>query len=277
MTQAPDDLDFDINIVSSWFQREQETPFVLIRINEDEIPQWENCLSTTFRRCYVTDNMLLSQAKRLDKSIDELIPAKLPDPGSTMSGDFGEILAYLFQSCDALPIKAVGPKKWRLKQDRNKPAPYSDIVHFVLPEWPNSSSDDKLFCAEVKTKATNTTFEPIKDAIEGCEKDRRSRLADTLVWLRDRLYFDDLGDVGLDEINRFLKPDEHPPFKKEHRAIAIICSSLLEEELDAAPAEEPKNYSVIVIAVPNLKDTYSSVYQSIVNSPVLTEETAGSQ
>src|SRR5690349_3073927 len=58
-----------------------------------------------------------------------------------MTGDFGEFVAFLFLGSRAHPEDVVGPMKWRLKQDRLKPAPYSDVVQFALPDWPSSSSD----------------------------------------------------------------------------------------------------------------------------------------
>jgi hypothetical protein len=270
MTQTPDDLGFNINAVSTWFQREQSSPYMLIRIKEDDVAEWEDVLCAIFRRCYVTDKTLLDKIE-LGVPITDLLSAKLPDAGSTMSGDFGEILAYLFQSCDAKPSLAVGPKKWRLKQDRTKPAPYSDVVHFVLPDWPHSGTNDQLLCAEVKTKATRSPFKPVEAAIQGCEKDRTSRLAATLAWLRDKALYEDLGGVGIDEIDRFLKPDKHPTYKKDHRAIAVICSSLLNDELGNAPTVESENYAVVIISVPELRKTYTSIYQAVANSSVVNQ------
>lgn len=114
-----------------------------------------------------------------------------------MSGDFGEILVYLYQAAKEHPVEAIGPKKWRLKQDRTKPSPHSDVVHYVLPSWPTPSAQDVILCAEVKTKATAGKTAPIKEAIEGCENDRTGRLARTLVWLRERALTEDLGDIEL--------------------------------------------------------------------------------
>ncbi|MBM4291364.1 MAG: DUF1837 domain-containing protein, partial [Deltaproteobacteria bacterium] len=96
------------------------------------------------------------------------------EPGATMAGDFGEILVYLYQSVRELPVEALGVKKWRLKQDRTKPAPHSDVVHFVLPSWPMPSDKDVLLCSEVKTKSTDGDSTPIQSAIADSEKDRKS-------------------------------------------------------------------------------------------------------
>jgi hypothetical protein len=39
-----------------------------------------------------------------------------------MAGDFGEILAALFQATSEHPGEVIDPMKWRLKHDRTKPA-----------------------------------------------------------------------------------------------------------------------------------------------------------
>lgn len=196
----------------------------------------------------------------------DLIAARLPDAGSTMAGDFGEILVYLYQASKEHPARALGPKKWRLKQDRTKPAPHSDVVHFVLPSWPSSSENDLLLCSEVKTKSTNGGSSPIKSAIEDSAKDRTSRLARTLVWLRERALFEPLGDVQLAHLDRFINATEHPAAKKRFRAVAVICKSLVNRELVDAPTEASPDYTVVVIAVPDLQKTYTEVFESARNS-----------
>lgn len=272
MSQKPDDLQFCPEAILSWFKEVRSTPYILVKIEKDAIPKWDDALCAIFRRCYVADSILAERMKKTSQSSSVLISAKLPDAGSVMAGDFGEILAYLFQSCDALPLHAVGPKKWRLKQDRKKPAPYSDVVHFVLPDWPKPSTHDKLLCAEIKTKATKSSFKPIENAIRGCETDRTGRLANTLAWLRERALYEDLGDVEIDEINRFLRPDQNPSYESEYRAIVIICSSLLDNELLNAPTSESKDYSVVIISVPDLKKTYSDLYESMLSLPAINKE-----
>ncbi len=64
-----------------------------------------------------------------------------------MSGDFGEILAYVYLA-GMRHGQIVGPKRWRLKEARTKSAPYSDVLQFVLPQWPVASNADILTGAE---------------------------------------------------------------------------------------------------------------------------------
>jgi len=195
-----------------------------------------------------------------------------------MAGDFGEILVFLYQASKEHSATAIGPKKWRLKQDRTKPAPYSDVIHFLLPNWPNSSTDDILLCSEVKTKSTNGDSTPIKSAIEDSGKDRVSRLAKTLTWLKERALIEDLGETTIAHLERFIKATEHPPAQKKFKAVAVICSSLLEQELEDAPSELPTGYSVIVISVPNLRETYMKIFETARQSfsePIHADGTGG--
>jgi hypothetical protein len=180
-----------------------------------------------------------------------------------MAGDFGEILVFLYHAAVEPGVELIGPKKWRLKQDRTKPAPYSDVVHFVLPHWPTPSTDDRILCSEVKTKSTNGDSTPIRAAITDCLKDRTSRLAKTLVWLKERALHEELGSTTVAHLERFTKATDYPLAQKQFRAVALICASLVDEELAEAPEEEPNDHTVVVIAVPNLKQRYEEVFDAV--------------
>jgi len=267
-----DDLGFDIGRALQWFPHTQDEPYVFVQVREDHVQTWVNELQILLRRCYITDAFVEERAAKLGVSKAEILAAKLPDPGSTMSGDFGEILVYLYQAAKEHPQVAVGPKKWRLKQDRTKPAPHSDVVQFILPCWPTPSPLDVLLCSEVKTKSTASTFAPIKVAIEGSTKDRTSRLARTLVWLRERALIEDVGGVSIAQLERFINTTDHPAATKRFRAVAVICSSLLAAELSDAPTQVPASYEVVVISVPQLYRAYNAIFdaarQSMMPSPL---------
>ena len=179
-----------------------------------------------------------------------------------MSGDFGEILTYLYHLGTQHQQAAFGPKKWRLKQDRTKPAPYSDVVHFLLPSWPSSTDQDELLCSEVKTKATDGASLPISNAISDSQKDATSRLGRTLVWLRERAISDGLEDVSLDHLDRFINAIDHPSFKKSFYAVAVICGDLVESEISADPPLLVKGHTLLLIVVPKLKDVYTAAFES---------------
>lgn len=253
-----DDLGFDFARAAPWFPHDKEKPYVLVRVSDAHAKLWADALGLTVRRCYVSDSIVTARAKEHGVERIEIIAACMPDAGATMAGDFGEILVYLYQS--AKEPSAFGPKKWRLKQDRTKPAPHSDVLHFVLPTWPHASDRDVLMCSEVKTKSTKSKFNPISDAIRDGAKDRTSRLARTLVWLRERALVESLGDVQIAHLERFINATDHPKARKEFRAVAVICKSLVDDELKHTPKAASPEHTLVVIAVPDLKDTYSAVF-----------------
>ncbi len=254
------DLGLDLQQIRAWFPHEKEAPYILVRVSDDQAQGWAEALGVAVRRCYVTDGLLSQSAAARQVPQLDVIAAKLPDAGSTMAGDFGEILVYLYQGAQQHPLVAMGATKWRLKQDRTKPAPHSDVVHLVLPSWPYPSADDLVICAEVKTKSTDGASTPIKSAIEDSLIDRTSRLTRTLVWLRERALTEDLGDIKLEHLDRFINATEHPEAQRRFRAVAVVSADLVDAELADAPAAAPAEYTVVVIVVPDLHATYTSVF-----------------
>ena len=261
-----EELDLNVEQFLSWFPHEQDEPYVLIRVDEDHVEELIHALTVPLRRCYVADSVLALRAIQHSTSERVVLAAKLPSPGSTMSGDFGEILTYCLQAAELQPLVAIGPKKWRLKQDRTKPAPYSDVVQFVLPTWPTPSDADVILCAEVKAKATTGQFSPIENAIKDSAKDRTSRLAKTLVWLRERATGDEPGELDTAQINRFIDSTDYPRHTKRFRAVAIICSNLVNAEIAKPLQGGLTTVSLVVVALPNLQEVYSSVYTAAADS-----------
>jgi len=256
-----DELGIDFVDAVPWFAHAQDQPYVLIHVSPASVAQLggkhrraAQALLHHRRRSRCRGAATWRDARRRSST------PKLPDAGATMSGDFGEVLGYFYQAARELPATAIGPKKWRLKQDRTKPAPRSDVVHFVMPNRPHASAADAILCAEVKAKATAGASTPIADAIADCKKDRTSRLASTLVWLRERALTTDLGDVDLPLLDRFIQAVDSPPVAKRFRAVAVICNALLTNELVAAPNEADPEFTLVVIGVPNLQQTYTAAF-----------------
>ncbi len=256
------DLELDIDRVRNWFNQDQNTPYVIVHVNHSHAQHLPNELGTAVRRCYITDRRLVYHSAHKSVPQTDIISAKLPDPGSTMAGDFGEILVYLYQVTREHINTPIGPIKWRLKEDRTKPAPYSDVVQFVLPDWPRASANDLIICAEVKTKSTNSSFEPIRTAVVGINKDRTSRLAKTLVWLRERALTEDLGDIRIAQLERFIDTTKHPPTRKEFQAVAVLSSELVQSEIADISHALSDDYTIVVISVPQLRSVYSSVFDA---------------
>lgn len=257
------DLGVEIGAIAPWFANEHQSPYVMVRVSDGHAAAWADVLGVPVRRCYIDDALLEARSQETGRPRSELVSAKLPDRGSTMAGDFGEILVFLYHAAVEPGVDLIGPKKWRLKQDRTKPAPYSDVVHFVLPHWPQSSTEDRILCSEVKTKSTAGDSSPISSAVADCEKDRTSRLAKTLVWLKERALHENLGTTTVAHLERFTKATDHPEAQKQFRAVAVVCASLVDNELVDAPDEQPADHTVVVIAVPELKQRYEGVFDAV--------------
>jgi hypothetical protein len=260
------ELGLAVESLVPWFAHEQESPFVLIRGSDAHAAAWADMLAEALRRSYISDVTLNDRAASTGRQQSEIVAAKLPDRGATMAGDFGEFLVFLYHATQEHPVEVIGPKKWRLKQDRTKPAPYSDVVHFILPSWPTPTADDRLLCSEVKTKSTDGASTPVSAAIEDSKKDRVSRLAKTLVWLKERAIGEDLGSTKIEHLERFIDAVGSPPYQKEFRAVAIVCSSLVDNEIGDAPTVTPLDYSLVVMSVPKLKEIYQSVFDAALAS-----------
>lgn len=253
----------------AWFVDEDRERYVLVVVPEACAAEWKARLPLALRRCYISDKSLKARAQELEGEVPEtvterqrdIIAAKLPDPGSVMAGDFGEIVAYIYQAAAAHPTPVIGPKKWRLKQDRRKPAPHSDVVQFVLPTWPAPSDQDEILCAEVKLKSTSSgSFSAIRSAIKGCETDRTSRLMRTLQWLKERALCEPVEAVRIAQLDRFINATADPPYKKRFRAIAIVRSDLVDTELADAPKSKQPHFRLVVISIPDLHTLYNAVF-----------------
>jgi hypothetical protein len=255
-----DELELDLGSALEWFQEELAPGYALVHVGDEPAQTWPEALSAAVRRCYVSDEKLSEAARSTGLAEEDLIAAKLPSPGSTMAGDFGEILVYVYQAAKAQPDRAIGALKWRLKQDRTKPAPHADVVQFLVPHWPTPSDQDVILCSEVKTKSGPGGFSPIPDAIADSLKNRTDRLLRTLVWLRERAQYEPIGDVSLAHLDRFIQLTDHPPVTKVLRAVAVICTSILANELASAPTNATEGCQVVVIAVPDLRNTYMAVF-----------------
>ncbi len=259
---SDDDLGLSFANAVAWFPKGKPNPHVFVRVPAAQAKAWTTSLSLALRRCYLSDEVVKNNATAKSLTQATVIAAGLPDPGATMAGDFGEILVYFYQGAGVLPSSAIGLKKWRLKQDRKKPAPYSDVVHLVLPSWPLASDKDELLCSEVKTKSTDGDSTPIDSAIEDCGKDRTSRLAATLLWLRDRAITGSAEGASIQQLNRFIETAGLPAVTKRFQAVAVVCESLVDDEMASAPPKVSPDYTLVVIAVPKLRDTYMKVFEA---------------
>jgi hypothetical protein len=183
-----------------------------------------------------------------------------------MAGDFGEILSLFFLGgSGGYGLKKV--KKWRFKQDRNKPAPHSDVILLKCADPNQPSDDDFLICAEAKVKSTSSkVYRPIANALEGYESDRTGRLAKTLAWLREKAIESDTADT-IRFIERFSKDQIKVAYQRRHRAVAVVDSEFLDGELVQAvtiPTHDG-SFKIIVMAVAELKALYEECFKRAVS------------
>lgn len=256
------ELEVDLEAFGAIFSPIQSTPFMVVEIDAATASALAKQLGVPVRRCYISDEALRERMTRTSASAREIIGAKLPDRGSTMAGDFGEILTALFQAAREHPGEVLDPKKWRLKQDRTKPAPGSDVVQMILPHWPTASEEDRIICSEVKTKSTPGASKPIASAIADSEKDSARRFIKTLNWLKERALDTGLSTVKVEQLDRFIHAVDHPTARREFRAVAVIAASLVADELAGAVAPPASERMLVVISVPDLKAHYEQVYDA---------------
>jgi hypothetical protein len=209
--------------------------------------------------CYVRDGWIGTRVQETGQPASTLLASKLPDRGSVMSGDFGEILTLHFLgSQQQVDVELV--KKWRHKQDRTKAAPHSDVIVIYRESPTEASANDFIISAEAKQKATAGAFAPIAKALEGVEKDRTGRLARTIAWLHEKAL--DSGDATeIRLIDRFRDPVTNA-FGKQFKAVAIIDRELLDGELTKVlDTVVHPSVQLVVLAVSDLKDAYETVFQ----------------
>jgi Cap4 SAVED domain len=256
----------DYATIRSWFQNKATSGYTCVEMSAAHATDLGNKIGLAIRRCYLSDQTLAKLLKGGFKERD-LIQLKIPDAGSVMSGDFGEILTYMFHLCDHVGGELAGAKKWRLKEDRLKASPKSDVVHFALPKWPASSIDDEVICSEVKSKATaSNTYRPLTTAMEGSKGDRTGRLAKTLVWLREKEILQSETGFTIEQLERFLKSDQHPTFTRRFNVVVVICKDLFEAEIVADPPLTDSVHQTTIIVIPSLHATYTDVFAKVLAS-----------
>lgn len=254
------EFEIDTAVAVQWFPKEPGKPYALVKVPLNVSAAWPDQLATAFRRAYISDQKLDEMAALRQRPRKDVLAAQLPDAGSVMAGDFGEILVYLYQGSSKTPENLSGQKKWRLKETRTHAAPYSDVVHLYLPHWPNPSADDQVLCSEVKVKATKSKADPIADARRDSKKDQLSRLTKTLVWLQERAFTN--AEIDINQVERFLDATDHPAYGKKFHAVAVVDSKYLDTELAKIIYPLDADCELVVIAVSTLHETYSAVYEA---------------
>ena len=258
------DEELDLSALIGLFEKTTESGASVYALQDGKRDELDQLIPGPLRRCYASEEFIRTRAAANGLAPKEFIKqALIPDPGNVMSGDFGEVLTHFLQLAAELPREFRGARRWRWKEDRKKAASGSDVVLVFMADWGAPSTDDEVVCAEVKAKATpSNTYRPLKNAHKGIETDQKSRLANTLVWLRARSVKDGPDGLSVDQLDRFIESPKHGVYKKVFRAVAVIDESYKAAELAAGwdpPANPPE---VVVVTVPDLKGCYTAAFES---------------
>lgn len=215
--------------------------------------------------CYISAGVLKARVNETGLTASEILQNKLPDTGSVMAGDFGEILTLFYLGSErSEQIRKL--KKWQFKQDRTKAAPHSDVVilHKKYPD--RASKSDFVICAEAKVKSTPSNFCPIEKSIEGYSLDRTGRLARTLVWLKEKAIDQGTPD-SISYIKRFTDDHLNTEFKKHYKAVAIVDRNYLDQELqkNLDLPEQNEEFEVVVIGISDLKNLYERSFSRAIS------------
>lgn len=223
-----------------------------------------------YRYAYVTETELDSRIAAFGTTRAEELAELIPDRGNIRSGDFGEILAYLFFKERHELMAIDGPLKWHWKQDKNTPAPYTDVILFACPNVDAPCIDDLLVSVESKMKATASESNQIQAAIDGAETDYVSRIANSLAWMR-RKYRNEATKVGVDienikaiivKLERFINSDDKGLYTKKVKAITFLDKSWFHEDI-ARPIQRPTinglDLTVFAVSIDRLRAAYEEV------------------
>lgn len=228
--------------------------------------------ASSFLDLYISEEDIFRLASEMKKSRTEIINDFMPTKNNIRSGDFGEMIcALLLHDEHGKDLYYLHPK-WRWKYPE-KPASGTDVI---LLKFMNGkpSDDDCLISSECKTKSTkNNGFFPIAESIEGAVKDRKTRICATLkqyeYQLKQCLLKKDckISEVHkhITLVNRYRKPIEYGSYKKNINATTIIEKVFAEEEkLKAAQhLEKDLGINIIILSIPNLKQTLQTLYENI--------------
>lgn len=257
-----------MNLYNCFSENNNNNNIALFNFNESEWNQLKQILPLKFLDLYISNDKIENIISKIDTmNREDIINFKLPTKPEIKSGDFGEMFSFVFLK-DKNGEKYFCPKKWRWKSEKNKSAPFTDIL--LLHD---NKLKPILISAECKTKATkNNSYSPLQNAIEGAKKDYNQRIIETLNWLMinilEELNNEDACKDKLSQIISLLdiyrKPVNYRKYEKIISAIAIIDSEFTNTELTKI-YEYPENIIItsIILSIPKLKDKYEYTFEEM--------------
>jgi hypothetical protein len=260
--QLVDDTD-----ILQFFSYFEKNGFHIYKLNIPDTESFLDAIKEEARKYYISDRDLAEKSEKNGISKKEFLEQYiLPSIGKIKSGDFGEIFScFSVRECYAQKgFILVCPRKFIWKMDRDKAMPFTDVVGFYREDITKASSNDFIVSVESKMKATNSSANRIQEAIDGAQKDRTTRLAKTLIWLKQKYARD-----GNAEMHKFTKrycdPVYQGTYNKIYEAFTIIDNKFEATEIEKS-VDNNDGITIIVISMDNLKNIYETNLKKIAES-----------
>lgn len=242
----------------NYFHEKSKYDLKVYELKEKQILTFIERLPSLFLNCYASPEKI-GKATQSGIARKDVIGTYIPDKPNIMSGEFGEILSFHIIKEKYAKFSPYAPLKWRYKESKNSPSHKTDFILIC-----HDRSSNFIVAAECKAKATRQTKNPIIEAIEGMKKDVLTRLADTLVWLKDRAIQGGNAE-SVNKLQKLLDPVAYGSYEKKFKAIAIIDKDLFVEPLHTQKdiADLNFDFELIAIVIPSLKKNYETIFKKI--------------
>jgi len=249
------------------FDKSKTSDFIIYSLKENEWDAFVNKLPGDFRLCYISDNKLNDRATKASLTASDFLEKYVvPSEPTIKSGDFGELLSFFAvrENFEKKGIILIAPRKWRWKDNKDLAAPGVDSVLFHIVNPKKLTDKDLLVTIESKMKAVKSKKHRIQEAIDHASKDKLSRLSKTLIWFEEK--YAKLGkEKPRKMVQRFNDPATYGNFRKQHKAI-VILDSTLEAGETALSVVNAHGIIAIVFSIKELKRAYEETRTNIINS-----------
>ncbi len=219
-----------------------------------------------FRMAYIDDEQLKSDVDAQVWTREDGIKMRLPTNPSLKSGEFGEILMFYILFCFVHKDATIAPVKWRWKENCDMPCHLNDLAFFKCLDHEHPSTTDYISCYEIKTKAlapSPVTSSQINDAINGANKDKTSRLAKLLVYLKTN-YSKERDYEKVRIVERFEEAAAASYDKKFGAAIVVDRKYLQKHIKNINPKKltlaQNENISIYAVPISEMKALYEELY-----------------
>jgi hypothetical protein len=253
--------------IQQFFIYFEKNDFHVYRLNGADTESFLDAIKEEARKYYILDSELAEKSEEIGIGKSEFLEQYvLPSVGKIKSGDFGEIFSCFFvkEHYAQKGFILVCPRKFIWKMDRDKAMPFTDVVGFYREDIAKASSNDFIVSVESKMKATYSPANRIQEAIDGAQTDRTTRLAKTLIWLKQKYARE--GNVEMHKFTvRYSDPVYQGTYNKIYKAFTIVDSKFEKTEIER-PVNNNDGITIIVISMDNLKNIYESNLKKIAES-----------